>query len=651
MQLPPMRPVDEQIITNPLPPQPQPVVHKDHEKSILIWKWVGKIGLLVFTIFAFARIPFIGSYLDGLIDYVFGQGKYLFYLLAIFMEVGWIFQTNYLKVVKTKRFIFFSFIALLSACCIISGVANMINSFTNPPSFSELITNYHNSWFAYLKHWDYGYYFNKGCISGGILAELLSYLFNFLSYVVLIVVASFVLVTTIFIIFNINYRSTKVGLKIRSWMIRKLGGTFKYDGYNELKSERENQNKFKKSTRADIENVAMSANSIPYSLLPDSDVNKFDGNFKYARQLQIKLTTLFRNKNIDCVPTDINVYSAFSEICFEAKNKTEVQNMVALQPLMARVMKLDKFNVSINENVVCIEVDNAYFSKYSLKTVLNVYDVGKDVTAVFGLDKTNKLIMQNFRENSSAMILGKKGSGAATLTVLMALSTCYITSPDDMDLVVLNPNCEATYTYFRNLPHTNNKVYESMNECIEQLHTLQNTINERIALLQAANVESIDQYNKNLANTQPKLKHILVIIGNFDTILRETFQNNKTFSSLLNTGAKAGVYIVLQSYTVNNDVIDPIIFDNVSDKYILALSNKDESEKIFKNDRGCLLHSNGDCLHYHGKRQTSMERVQVCNLNYSELTIDVDIIKTFYATKQKQKEDHIISEAKDDKTI
>lgn len=615
-------------------------------KRRLILKYVFKLFFLVLTVMCLARVPFIGSYLDGCIDYVFGLGKYVFYIGAILIQLVFIFNIGYTRVIKTKRFIVFGAIGLISICCVASGITNLVHNFNQPQTFQEIMSNYHSGWWEYFRNWDYSVFFNTTYISGGILAELISYIFNFLSYVVLIVIALVLLLIAIFIIFNINYQSSRFSLRIRGWMVKKLGGSFKYDGYNELKSDRQNQNKFKKAKRSDIETVALQSESLPFSLLPDSDVNKHGANFKRARNIQNKLAMLFSKNKIECAPTDINVYTAYSEICFEAKGKADVNAIINLQQEIARTAKLEKFNFSLRGNIVTIELENVYFSKFSLRTVFDMYDLGKDVNAVFGLDKTNKLCMQDFRNEPSALILGKKGSGAATLTVLMALSTCYITSPDDLELVVLNPNCEATFSYFSNLPHTCNQTYESVSLCTSKLHDIQKVVDERASQLKVNGVSNIEQYNKSLSKTQTKLKHLLVLLPNYDTIIKESFQNNKIIADILKNGPKVGVYMVLQSYIVNNDVIDKQIYDNVAQKYILALGTQEESLKIFNNYRGHQLHGNGDCLHFADKI-TNMERIQICNLNYNELTTDIDIIRTFYNSKQYQKENALLAEAKE----
>ncbi|MBQ0045644.1 MAG: hypothetical protein KBS35_02015 [Mycoplasma sp.] len=622
-------------------------LEEQHRKKVItIWKYVGKFALLFLTLLAFARVPFIGSYIDGLFDYLLGFGKYLFYCLAVFVLIGWIFNTGYTRVVKSKRFVVFSLLALISACCIISGVSAMVYNVDKPVPFIEGMNEYHSWWLSYFKNWHYSGFFNF-YVTGGILAELISYLFSLLSFVVMIIVAIVILIVSIFIIFNINYRSTRIGLRIRGWMVRKLGGTFKYDGYNELKSGKDNQNKFKKTKKTDVEAIALKNSSLPFALLPETDVNKFDSNFKHARSIQNKLVNLFKNANIDCVPTDINVYTTYSEVAFEAKSKSDVQEIIKLQPRIAKVAKLDHYNISLRGNIVNIELENFFFSKFSLRTVLDLYTDGKDVNAIFGLNKSSELVTQNFRNSPSALILGKKGSGAATLTVVMALSTCYITTPENLELVVLNPNCEATYSAFNNLPHTNGRAYESINLCVEKLHDIQNEVNERASLLRVSGLSNIDQYNRSIKEGQTKFKHMLVLIGNVDSLLRGTFQNNKILTDILVNGPKVGVYLVMQAYSVNNDILDKAIYDNVTDKYILTLSSPEESVKIFDNYRGYQLHGNGDCLHFSSNKLNNMSRLQICNINYTELQTDIDVIKTFYTTKQKMKEAQLLSEAKD----
>lgn len=630
------------------PSNKEQLQHK--RKVATVWKYIGKIALLLYTIVVFARVPFIGSYVDGLFDYLFGFGKYIFYGLAIFAEIGWMFNTGYSRIVQDKRFFIFSFIGLIAACCIVSGVTGLlVTTMKEIQGFNVIMTNYHNAWFSYFTSWRYDSFFNF-YVTGGIFGELIGYLFTFLSFIVLIVVSAIVLIICILLILNVNYRTTRVGLKLRGWLIRKLGGTFKYDGYNELKSKRDNQNKFRKKKRTEVEAVALASGSLPYNMLPNTDVNRHSANFKRARHLQNRLVTLFKNCNIDCVPTDINVYSSFSEICFEAKNKQEIKTILQLQPRIAKVMKLDHFNISLRGNIINIEIDNIYFSKLCLRTMFELYNDGKDLTAVFGINKDGALATQNFRNNPSSLIIGKKGSGSSTLAVLMTLSMCYITNPDKLDLIVLNPNVESTYSYFSNLPHSEGRVCDSITLCTDKLHEIQRTVNERISLLKVNNVNTIDQYNRTVGNLQPKIKHILVLIANFDSLIKETFQNNKILTDILEHGQKAGVYLILQSYMANNDVLDKDIFDNVSDKYILALNSQEESMKIFDNHRGYQLHSNGDCLHFGDNKIGNMKRLQIANINYAELTADIDVIATFYGMRLKQREEKILSEARENET-
>lgn len=613
-------------------------------KKRAILKLVGKIALLVLTLLCFARVPFVGSYLDGLFDYLLGFSKYIFYGVVIFILIGWIFNTGYTRLVKSKKFIVFTLLGIFSASCIVSGVTGIMTGLKEPLPFTQVMTDYHSSWLDYFKNWHYSGYFNY-YVTGGILAEIVGYAFAVLSYVVLIIVALVVLIICILVILNVNYRSTRVGLKLRGWLVRKLGGEFKYDGYNELKASSHNQNKFKKAKRTEVEASAITNLAIPFDLLPETDLEKYHPNFKFARKIQNKLDAFFKNRKIDCVASDIHVYTAYTDICFEAKGKSQVNEIVKLQPNIAHISKLDHFNMTIRGNIVNIEVENPVFSKISMKSALGLTTDSKDCRAAIGIYKDSQLVTHNFRNASSALILGKKGSGGATLAVLLALSTCYVTTPDNLKLIVLNPNCEGTYAAFNSLPHSDGKRHETVNACVDELHEIQSLVRERNSLLRVTGVNNIDEYNKVVKDQKSRFKHVLVVISNLNSLLTETFQNNKIIGDILKHGRNAGVYLVMQSYVVNNDILDKQIYDNVATKYILALNSQEESTKIFNNYRGYQLHGNGDCLMFAENKISNMKRLQLCNINNNELACIVDIMKTFYDTKQKQKEADILLEA------
>jgi len=606
------------------------------ERSKTIWKYTGLVALLLLTVCCFARVPYVGSYIDGLFDYIFGASKFVFYPLAIFVLVSFIFGLRTTKVIKSKRFIVFTLLGILSVGCILSGVYDILHFFGQSKSFGSWMSEYHNAWWSYFNNISYQSFINS-FISGGILAVLISYAFNFMSYVVLVVIAALILVLCIFIIFNINYKSTKVGMKLRGWMVKKLGGSFKYDGFNELKHSKANQNKFKKIAKQDIEKIARTSDTIPLELLPDTDIDNRNPNFKQALKLQHKLETLFRNNEIDCIAGDTDVYASYFSISFEAKTKKDLNAIIDLQQAISEVTHLDKFNLTYRGNIINIEAANPYFSKISLRTVSGLLENQKKLSSFFGLNKESKLAHQDFKYNPSALIVGKRGSGSATLAVSMAISTCYMTSPKELELDVLNPLSEITYSGLNQLPHTRNKSYESLDMVTEKLHDLQTTLDERNSLLKVNGVNNIDQYNKVINNVNLQFKHILVLIPNFEACIKDTFQNNKIIADLITNGPKVGIYVILQSYNVTNEMLDDNIYKNVNEKYFFALETESESLKVFNSLRAYQLYTPGDCLHFSFDKIRGMDRLQICNLGQSEMLFDIDIIKTFWNQKTEQK--------------
>ncbi len=421
-------------------------------------------------------------------------------------------------------------------------------------------------------------------------------------------------------------------------MIKKLGGTFKFSGFDELRATKDNQNRFKKTSKNMIVDSAKNYELVPFDLLPNSDVSHYKENFRKARSYQNKLTALFKKQKIDVIAGQLNVFTTFSEVCFEARNKKEVEKILALQDKISNTIKIDHFNITLRDLIVCIEYTNMYFSKMSLKSASVLFDKRKDLTAFFALNKQNQLITQDFRFAPTALVVGKQGSGSATLAVLMALSTCYGTKPSDLELIILNTNTEATYNSFIKMPHCNGKSYDDMNACINKLHAIQEEINHRASTFNVNNVSNIEQYNQTVKNKDLKYKNILIVISEFPNLVKESFQNNKIINDILVNGPKVGVYTILHSYHVTNEVMDELIYKEVSQKYIFELETESESVKIFDNYRGNQLHGNGDCLTF-SKLTRFMERIQICNINQAELASDIDIIRMFYDAKKDNKDD------------
>ncbi len=633
--------METQQQTNQQSPQPTEQQVADilkNEKKSLVISYVWKIALLLFTFIVSSRVPFVGSYVDALIDYVLGLTKYAFYLLIIFILISVIFHLPTEKVIRTKKFAVLISIVIFSIACMTSGIIGLVKYPTETPDFITSMNQYHDNWVKYFFNWKYTWFVNSEFMSGGILAMLVSYAFFFVSYIVLFLIAFIILLICVFVIFNINYRSTKVGLRLRGWMVRKLGGTLKTEQYDELSALKENQNKVKRVSNRIIRKFAYTNDIPPFDLLPYTDLSHYAENFKKARNVQDKVAKLFKSQNISATPVEVNVFTTFSEVCFEVHNQATIKKILSLQEQISKITKINNFNLVLKGHIICIEYTNFYFSKVSLHSASKLYDRRKYYSSFVGLNKENKLVSQYFPEEHHALIVGNRGSGSLTLSVLMILSMCYTVRPSDLELIILNPNAEAAYLNFTKLPHTDHKDYDDINKCNERLVAFVEMMRQRISLLSANRADDIDEYNRKVEREDLKLKHVLVVLANVEHLLRDSFQNQDIINNLIINGPRLGIYSILHSYDVNKDIMDDKIFKEIDRKYILKLSTENESITIFDNLRGYQLHSVGDCLTF-AKLTRFMERIQLCNINAAELVEDVDIIKTFYEAKEEGRKD------------
>ena len=103
--------------------------------------------------------------------------------------------------------------------------------------------------------------------------------------------------------------------------------------------------------------------------------------------------------------------------------------------------------------------------------------------------------------------------------------------------------------------------------------------------------------------------------------------------NILKRGQNVGVKTILLAINVNNESIEPKIYENTNARFILRLENEHESLKVFDSYRGVQLYGNGDG-YYFDNMNGKKTRFQTCYLNVNELAEIVKVIKTFYNTKE-----------------
>ena len=604
------------------------------KKIIKILLQVFFILILLFGLF---RVPFVGSYIDAGIDYIFGATKYIFYLVMITALIFFLFKIKYRKLFLTKRFILCSLaITFIVGCCISVVWMTYLNFTSSTVATNPLavITDYNTNWLSYAQSVSYDNFFNGAYISGGIIPVLIMACFVWSAWVLFAIILFLILIIIVLIIFNVNWKDNKLNLKIKKFIITKLGGSFDYEGLNELKPSKTDIKVKKFDKEKMIKEMDDNANYPSIKLLPNTAQDYTNQNTKYFEKKQDKISKFFKSKNFKFSKPKLVVHPNFTEIVFEVEDDITIQQILQLQQEIANTIEVEEYNISYKGTFVTFELENPEISKISFKEVLSMSPEIKSTQAIIGIDEENNPFTHDLKTNHSTLIIGKKGSGAASVVVLIALSLAYLNSPEKLEILFLSPSGSKSYGWFNSLPHIEGKVYETTEKIINKLHDLKNELQERLNNFNLSNVKDIDSYNKVAQNDNLKYKNKLILFPNFDLITKDSFQNNEIIESLLKDGPKAGMNLILQANGVNNESINPHVYNSVDSKYILKVENDYESLKLLDNYRAIQLYGNGDCLYF--DRKNNKKRIQACYINQIELNQNIEIIKTFYDLKDQE---------------
>jgi DNA segregation ATPase FtsK/SpoIIIE-like protein len=371
----------------------------------------------------------------------------------------------------------------------------------------------------------------------------------------------------------------------------------------------------------------------PVSFLTDTSIDHYYDNKSQSQKAQQVISKFIKKLNIDFAYQNTIIMPQYAEISFEVPSKKEIDEILKAQTELLNVLKVDKFNISFKGNIVRFEIPNKISSKISIRQIFNSIQQLKINEMIAGLSIDNTPLVVDTNKHPNTLIIGRRGSGAAMLLTVLLISSAYVNTPSEIEYILLSPLGDKSLKYLENLPQMQSGIIDQPDECIAKLHQVLDIINDRESKFKEIGAKTLEEYNKYQSNTTIKLKTIILVISAFDQLVKNSLQNLEIFQTILKDGAKVGIKTILLAINVNNESIEPKIYENTNARFILRLESEHESLKIFDSYRGVQLYGNGDGYYFdqvNGKKL----RFQSCYLNANELAETVKVIKTFYHTKE-----------------
>lgn len=384
----------------------------------------------------------------------------------------------------------------------------------------------------------------------------------------------------------------------KNTFIKPMGNNY---NYNYLHFNKKNKTQAISSDKYSINNnypsVKLLTNIIINNNISDKKIKKInDANIK-----SIKINSIFKKFNINAYVKNVLISSLILRFEVISKSKEIIKNNLALQDKIASILFINKnkiriFGIDDINNRIAIEIPNieseiVYFKEAFLNSTL------KDKTKLpilLGQSIYNKFIEINLSTLFNLLILGNKNSGKSTLIKSIILRLLMYYSPKELELLLIDSK-EEKLNDFTNLKHLVYPIISDPKKAIQALNVLNKKIEERYIIFKKNNVDNIKLYNE--ANPLNKLSYIVAVITELSDLM--LFSKDKAeinIITLLKNAKNYGIYLIIATENMSNNVLTPIINKNIISKAVFYLDNFNDSKMIINNEDATKLINKGDFL-------------------------------------------------------
>jgi DNA segregation ATPase FtsK/SpoIIIE-like protein len=467
-------------------------------------------------------------------------------------------------------------------------------------SFTKMITDYCNNTNKYGEHgYNYKEFFNSNW-GGGFFSEFVYALLCLTTIAIYIVLALIIFIIGLGVIIN---------KKILHIIIHK-------NFLNKTKDEGETQINLQEGSVAKV-NLAVIQHDIMsgevetplFDYLIDNGEDNDVINMGFADDCAKKISDVLEQYKISVKKEPkINVMPIFTQIIYNIEDD-KVDDVLKLQNDIASKLTITKFVIFVKGNNVIFELINKQPSKVSLKSILK--KVGHKDRLPIGEDIDKKPVFLDLEKNHSAIVLGRVGSGIATVLTNLLVSYAYVNNPKQYEIVLISTEkgSKGLINNFGKIPHIKSGVVYGNN--------------------------NIATFIKKVNSGTYSKDNLLIL---FDDFSKYTANSNVDRELLIDLIKKANnsskINVVLFSNVVDNNSAGDDIYNSIKCKYILKTNTQNESIAILNSPQAYSLYGSGDGYYLNPENEKS--RIQVCYMGGKELQNIVEIISFFYIELAKK---------------
>ncbi|MCM8809476.1 MAG: DNA translocase FtsK [Candidatus Omnitrophica bacterium] len=558
-----------------------------------------------------------GSYLTGLIFFLFGKSSYLLLICLLFLgyNIIWGEKEN-----LWKRIV--SIVGILS---VFSIFLTMIN-----PSFENFNGGFLGTVLSFILK---EYFGEKGIF---FILGLLLILFISLSYKMYFEPFKVV-------INNYIFREEKIILPenpvLSERVTKKTFQTRKKIELPEPKSEEEKletekeklkeEKEKKKVKKATISQRGIVYNFPPIDFLkvgsPTQKETKEDLEI-YAQVIEETLSEF----DIEGEVVQINQGPRVTMFEVQLAPGIQVQKIFKIQDNIAMNLKTTTIRVVAplpNKSTVGIEVPNREISIVYLREIVESRDFQRStskLTLAIGKDIMGRPIVTDLKLMPHLLIAGATGSGKTVCLNSLITSILYKASPDEVKFILIDPKM-VELTLYNDLPHLLCPVIVDIKKAVNALKWLIGEMTRRYKLFSENRIRNVDSYN-NIFKDNP-LPYIVVVIDELaDLMAVAKNEIEHSIIRLAQLSRAAGIHLILATQRPSVNVITGVIKANLPCRISFQVTSKFDSRTILDRIGAEKLLGRGDML-FLPPLSSSLIRIQGSYISDEEIEKVCSFIK------------------------
>lgn len=386
----------------------------------------------------------------------------------------------------------------------------------------------------------------------------------------------------------------------------------------------------------------------PLGLLENKSEKENSGDVERNKNI-IKST--FKYFNIDGEMGDPQIGPTVTQYTFSPAFGTRLSKITSLSDNLALALAKHPIRIEApipKTSLVGIEVPNDAPAKVRMRDIL-MSDAWKNRTSkhlsvVLGEDVSGKYIVGDLGSMPHLLVAGATGSGKSVCINSILLSLLYQNSPDELQLILVDPK-RVELSLYNGLPHLKSgKVITENKHVVNALRYATAEMDRRYKLLESIRARDIASYHEKYARGERRrvtdsegktreedldpLPYIVVVIDEMaDLMIAHGKEVEAVIVRLAQMSRAVGIHLVLATQRPSVEVVTGLIKANIPARVAFLVTNQIDSRTILDTSGAEKLLGRGDML-YSPPGVGQPSRVQGAFISEHEVR---DVVSFFHA--------------------